>query len=302
MNADGRAPVDEVFMCASCGITEGDDINLKDCGDACKLVRYCSDACEKEHRPKHEQECEKQVAELRDELLFKQCESYLGECPICLLPLLLDPDKNSINACCSKIICSGCRHASGLLKKKKSKCPFCRHPVPESRAEADRNLMKRIKVNDPIAMRFLGMRCYWDGDYITSVHYLAKATQFGDAGSHYQLAIMYEEGNGVERDEEKRFHHLEEAAIGGHAAARNNLGGLEWKSNRKDRAVKHWIIAANLGHDSSVKNLRSAYLDGQISKENFAMALRAYQAAANAAKSPQRDEAERDAARVNWNM
>ena len=38
--------------------------------------------------------------------------------------------------------------------------------------------------------------------------------------------------------------------------------------------------------------LRCAYAEGFVSKEDFASALRAYQAAVDAIKSPQREEAE----------
>jgi hypothetical protein len=52
--------------------------------------------------------------------------------------------------------------------------------------------------------------------------------------------------------------------------------------------VKHWIIATNLGHDGSVEALKRCYAHGLVSKELFATALRARQAAVGATKSPQR--------------
>jgi hypothetical protein len=39
---------------------------------------------------------------------------------------------------------------------------------------------------------------------------------------------------------------LEEAAIGGNPFARHNLALIEMKNGRPERAVKHYIIAANL--------------------------------------------------------
>ena len=60
--------------CASCGIAEIDDIKLKHC-DGCDLVKYCSDACQRDQKSEHEEECKKRAAELRDELLFKQPEA-----------------------------------------------------------------------------------------------------------------------------------------------------------------------------------------------------------------------------------
>jgi TPR repeat protein len=99
-------------------------------------------------------------------------------------------------------------------------------------------------------------------------------------------------GHGVEEDEKKKMFHLEEAAIGGHPIARYNLGCIEGRKGRIERAIKHWIIAANLGYDASIQMLREGYAEGAISKENFAVALRAHQAAVDATKSPQREAAE----------
>ena len=75
--------------CASCGIAEVDDVKLMRC-TACYLVRYCSVICQRNHRPQHKRACKRHAAELRDELLFRQPESsHIGDCPICMLPLLL---------------------------------------------------------------------------------------------------------------------------------------------------------------------------------------------------------------------
>jgi TPR repeat protein len=121
---------------------------------------------------------------------------------------------------------------------------------------------------------------------------LTKAAELGDVNAHYQLAVMYHEGIGVEKDEKRELQHLEEAAIRGHPEARYNLAVTEWKNERFDRAVKHLIIAANLGYDDAIKILKQSYVRGHVSKEDFAAALRAHQAAVNATKSPQREKAE----------
>mmetsp|Transcript_12337 Transcript_12337/g.20323 ORF Transcript_12337/g.20323 Transcript_12337/m.20323 type:complete len:90 (+) Transcript_12337:62-331(+) len=74
MSEDNASEADTSLCCASCGIAEIDDINMKEC-DACDLVKYCSDECRKDHKSQHEEACNKRAAELRDELLFKQPES-----------------------------------------------------------------------------------------------------------------------------------------------------------------------------------------------------------------------------------
>ncbi|KAK1733624.1 Sel1-like repeat family protein [Skeletonema marinoi] len=281
--------------CASCGSAEVDDIKLKECAD-CKSVKYCSDTCQKNHKSQHEEACKKRVVELRDELLFKQPEnSHLGDCPICMIPLQLDQSKSSLYSCCSKIICGGCDRANDSREEMASlepKCPFCRTPVP-TKNELDKRRMKRIEVNDPVAMRQWGVQQYKKGDYSTAFEYFARAAELGNAEAHYRLSQMYDLGNGIEKDGGKEMYHLEEAAIGGHPNARFNLGCIEWNNDNKERAVKHWIIAAAQGDDKSIKYLMNAYKGGFVSKENLAAALRAQKAAVDETKSPQREAAEK---------
>ena len=157
------ATVDEdrnVRCCASCGIkAEGDDIKLKNC-TGCYLVSYCGIKCQKEHRSKHKRDCKKRAAELRDELLFKQPESsHLGDCPICSLPLSLDVTKLTVNECCSKRICNGCNYANHIREEEarcRKKCLFCREPLPNTEEEAEKLRMKRVEVNDPLALHRMG--------------------------------------------------------------------------------------------------------------------------------------------------
>jgi TPR repeat protein len=115
----------------------------------------------------------------------------------------------------------------------------------------------------------------------------------GNAQAHYHLAGFYHRELGVEKDEEKEIRHLEEAAIGGHPLARQNLGSHEWKNGNIERAVKHRIIAATQGCDDSMKSLMIAFRKGHLSKEQLDATLRAHHAAVNATKSPQRLAAEK---------
>lgn len=103
---------------------------------------------------------------------------------------------------------------------------------------------------------------------------------------------MYQKGEGVEKDREKEIYHLKEAAIAGHPDARYNLAVHEFNAKNDDEAVRHWIIAANLGHDKAIQSLKQCYIDRMVSKDDFAVALRARKDAADATKSPQRDKAE----------
>src|SRR5210317_749330 len=162
------AAADEV--CASCGTAAVDDVKLKKC--ACNLVKYCSVACQKNHRPQHKKMCKKRLVELRDrdKIFFTEPdESHMGECPICCLPLPLDPKKSTFMSCCSKSICNGCQYTNRMREIEEGlqqRCAFCREPAPESMEEVDKRIMKRIKENnDPAAMRQMGKHHYNEGDY-----------------------------------------------------------------------------------------------------------------------------------------
>ena len=130
----------DTMMCASCSVTAGDNIKLKDCS-ASKLVKYCSTKCQREHRSQHKQACKKRAAELHDEMLFKQPEStHLGDCPICCLPISHGPGQSDMFPCCGKMICIGCNYSNQKREFEGNlgfKCPFCRHPMRKSQAEIE---------------------------------------------------------------------------------------------------------------------------------------------------------------------
>ena len=287
----------DVMCCASCGVAAIDDVELKKkC--ACGLVKYCSDDCQNNHREQHKDSCTRRLAEIRDRDLFEQPdESYMGDCPICCLPLSLDQAKSGFMGCCSKTICNGCNHANQKREFEaglEQRCAFCREPMPETGEESHKRIMERVKKNCPAAMYHMGKERCLEGDHGSAFKYWTKAAALGDAGAHYNLSILYRdgEGYGVEKDIKKYIYHSEQAAIAGHHMARHNLGYIEAMDGRYERARKHWIIAANLGHHDSLKCLRIFYAKGHASKEDYANSLRAYQAAVEATKSAQREEAE----------
>ncbi len=172
------------------------------------------------------------------------------------------------------------------------KCAFCRHPIPETEEESDTNHAKRTLASDPEAMCRMGGMCLREGNCKSAFFLLSKAATSGNITAHYNLGLMYQSGQlGVEKDEEKMIYHWEKAAIGGDPYARHNLGQYENGRGMHERAVRHWIIAANLGCVGSLVSLRLFYREGLVSKEAFAAALRAHQAAIDATKSPQREAA-----------
>ena len=161
---------------------------------------------------------------------------------------------------------------------------------------------KRIKANDPAAMVDMGLYLSEKGDYEGAFEYLTKAAELGDVDAHFNLSVMYGEGKGAEKDEKKQVYHLEEAAIGGHPDARNNLGYYEGMNGQINRAMKHYIIAAKLGLGPALDQIKDGFKEGSVSKEDYEAALRGYQTAVDATKSAEREEAEAAHARKEEEM
>ncbi len=115
---------EEDEVCASCGIAAVDNVKLKSCDGGYDLVKYCNDGCQQNHREHHNEECKQRVDEIHDDIqrqaddelretflsdelhdkkLFTQTDSScIGECPICCLPLSLEPSKSIFMSCCCK--------------------------------------------------------------------------------------------------------------------------------------------------------------------------------------------------------
>ncbi len=128
--------------------------------------------------------------------------------------------------------------------------------------------------------------------YVRAFQYYTKAAKLGDFEAHQNLSIMYHKGEGVEKDMKKAVYHMEEAAIGGHHEARYNLGAHEVEKNRRiKKGMKHFMIAANLGCDKSLEVVKNGFVKGVVSKQDYASSLRGHQAAVDATKSAQREEA-----------
>ena len=171
------------------------------------------------------------------------------------------------------------------------RCAYCRELVPKTDQEEEKNVTKRAKANDPVAIAELGNRRDREGDYEGAFDYWTKAAGLGNMNARYNLSCMYQKGDGVEKDPKKVVYHLEEAAIGGHPSARYNLGLQEMENRRIYRAMKHFIIAAKQGENDSLRAVKTYFAHGFVSKEDYEATVREHQAAVDATKSQPRDAA-----------
>ena len=282
-------------VCANCGKGEEAGIDLKAC-TACKLVKYCNRDCQIAHRPQHKKDCKKRAKELHDEKLFKQPPPK-EDCPICFLRLPALPTGQTYMPCCGKVICTGCVHAfqSRVTKEEHDICPFCRAPTPKS-DEIIKRLEKRMELNDPIGIRNLG-GMYANGDrglpqnMEKALELWHRAGELGSAEAYCNVANTYRSGRGMEVDEKKAEHYAELAAMGGDARSRHNLGASEGRAGNMDKALKHFKIAARDGNPNSVESIKGMYKFGNATKDDYAKAIRSFQAYIDDIKSDQRDEA-----------
>jgi len=293
-NNSSTEAADNISVCANCG-KEG----AKNTCNKCKMVKYCNAACKKKHRSKHKKQCERHIAEIHDEELFKQPPPD-EDCPICFLRI---PTLNKgwrYYSCCGKVICSGCAFAPVYDNQgnevDNEKCAFCRTPYVTSDGELIERVKTRVELNDPIAIYNLGIH-YRDGtngfpqDHTKALELFHRAGALGYAEAYVNNGYAYDCGVGVEVDKKKANHYYELAAIGGDARARYNLGFDEECKGNVDRALKHHMIAARSGLFESLKRIQVMYSDGHTTKEDYTKALKSYQTHLVEIKSSQRDEA-----------
>lgn len=283
--------------CANCGKESSDVVNT--C-NKCKSVMYCNAACKKKHRQKHKKQCERHVAELHEEKLFRD-HPPREECPICLLPLTISVNDHVFQVCCGVQICMGCYHAyideaSGRGKKKNILCAFCRTPSLISDEEAVKRMNKLVENCNAEAICELGMY-YSEGafgfpqDFVKANELYQKAGELGCSAGFLNLGNAYDSGMGVEVEATKAHYYWELAAMNGNIGARHNLGLRLVKVGDIDQGMKHMLIAARAGSLYSLEVVKVGYKGKAVTKEEYANALRACQERQNEMKSDQREKA-----------
>ena len=111
-----------------------------------------------------------------------------------------------------------------------------------------------------------------------------KLAEQGDARAQFNLAIMYENGDGVPQDNQKAVEWYRKAAEQGHANAQLNLGFMYEKSygvpQDKQKAVEWYRKAAEQGHATAQYNLAIMYKKGEGVPQDKKKAVEWYHKAA----------------------
>jgi len=267
-NDDTSEEVTQQQTCATCG-KEGNSDDMNTC-NKCKMVKYCNAACKKKHRKKHKKACGRRVAELHEEALFKEPPPN-EECTICMLPLPNEADQVSFQTCCGKVICNGCMYAM-KMREGIGICAFCR--------------TRRTTSNDEV-IKELGL----PHDWAEANELYRKSGELGCARAYHCLGRSYADGRGFEVDRNKANHYWELAAMNGDAQARVELGMSEWDKGNYHRAFKHYMIAAKAGDEKALEGVKAGYMDGIVTKDEYASTLRAHHDRQKEIKSDERDKA-----------
>ena len=265
----------------------------------CKMVHYCNVACKKKHKSKHKKKCDKQckirAVQLHDEALFKE-PPLPEDCPICMLPLPLTEGEVQFQSCCGKMICRGCIYAMVEREGVNTLCAFCRTPDPNSAKECIKRLEKRMDKGNAAAFSMLA-GFYAEGDmglpqdWLKANELYLKAGELGCDEAYFNLGNAYDDGEGVDIDEEKAKHYWELAAMNRDVTARHNLGVIEEGAGNDERAFKHYILAASAGHPESLAVVKEGFMKGHVTKDEYKSTLRAYHECQTEMKSEARDAA-----------
>ncbi|EJK45386.1 hypothetical protein THAOC_36000, partial [Thalassiosira oceanica] len=220
---------------------------------ACRLVKYCGVDCQRAHRKQHKKACKQRAAELKDEQLYSQGHER--------------PERD---------FCSICTLPIPL--------PMGDHAVFEARIQLPSTNSGLKHFHGELGLQ---------ADTQKGVELLTEAAELGSIQALFNLGAAYDTGEGVQQDEAKAIHFYEKAAMQGHVMSRNNLGISEAKKGNYDRAVRHLLISAKMGHENSIGAIKEMFVTGVATKEQYAEALKGYQNAVEEMKSHDRDEAKR---------
>ena len=98
------------------------------------------------------------------------------------------------------------------------------------------------------------------GDYATALSIWRPLAEQGNAAAQFNLGLMYEKGDGVEKDEQEAARWYYKAALQGHVGAQLNLGTLydEGKGVAEDnrKAAQWYNQAATKGEIAASTNLQ----------------------------------------------
>lgn len=113
------------------------------------------------------------------------------------------------------------------------------------------------------AIKDAGLLAYEQGDFATALQEWTQLAQEGNTQAHHNIAILYENGQGVAQDLVQAQQWCEKAAQLGDVQAQTHLGYLLADAGNVQAAVEWWHKSADAGDAEAQFALGQAYHSGQ---------------------------------------
>jgi TPR repeat protein len=114
---------------------------------------------------------------------------------------------------------------------------------------------------------------YRRADYATAFRIYRSMADQGLAIAQFNVGLMYDNGQGVSKDEVQAMTWYRLAADQGRSDAQYQLGHLYYKQNNYAEAAKWFHLAADQGRADAQSNLGSMYAEGEGVSQDFVQAL-----------------------------
>ena len=206
--------------------------------------------------------------ELKDADLFAPIPPA-GDCPICMVPMSRLTQGSYAMACCGNFICHGCyKENRGYVQKeeKENVCSFCRSKLRHRFEEGSvMQLERRIeKHDDPNAYNSLGWMILHGKtkNALKALGYFIRGAELGSKEACGNISNCFSDGHGVAQNTEKALFFLRIAALRGGVISHHNVGCHEYDLGNYDIAIRHWKLAAEVGSQFSLDQLKRIYNAG----------------------------------------
>ena len=187
-------------------------------------------------------------------------------CPICLEMLPKDDRNFARITCCGQGVHKTC--ANACSPSNRNQCPLCRaHAVVDGSEEDIQRLLHWVERGKPWAQIILAAR-YFDGNgvgipqsYTKAAELLMQAATVGaDPDAQFNLALMYENGHGVEQSYDCAADWYEMAIVSGNGIyprAWFNIGVLydcgDGVDQSFEKSREYFSVAAAQGHTDAIE-------------------------------------------------
>ena len=168
---------------------------------------------------------------------------------------------------------------------------------PQDPDTALKHISAAARLGHTEAVTLMGNYCYYLKDYDNALGWFRNAAAKEDPEAIYRLGLMYENGEGVEKNDAEAFKHFKTAAGKGHDDAWINLG-IDYLLGRGTKAdynlAKHWIEkAAEAGKPAAQAILGDIYCNGWGVKADYTAAQNWYEKAIQGGSTEAKDKLSR---------